>query len=143
MAARRSATGWAPAAGAANDPDKGQPSAEVDSNPYSVDASNPLSILVTGAGGNDLLRVRPWGKVQTRAVFPFADYQPVPTGVVRAPGGGAYVGQLTGFPFPAGAANVFRVRGRGRHARRAADAGPAAARDPRRLAHRAGRRAAA
>lgn len=36
----------------------------------------------------------------------------MPTGVVRAPGGGAYVGQLTGFPFPAGAANVFRVRGR-------------------------------
>jgi hypothetical protein len=98
---------------AANDPDKGQPSAEVDSNPYSVDASNPLSILVTDAGGNDLLRVRPWGKVQTRAVFPFGDYQPVPTGVVRAPGGGAYVGQLTSFPFPAGAANVFRVRGRG------------------------------
>jgi hypothetical protein len=96
-----------------------------DSNPYSVDASNPFDVLVTDAGGNDLLRVRPWGRVSTVAVFPSGltdappflglppgtkiPYEAVPTGVVRAPGGGAYVGQLTGFPFPAGAANVFVV----------------------------------
>ncbi len=39
--------------------------------------------------------------------------QPVPTGVVRGPDGAAYLGQLTGFPFPVGAANVFRVAGQG------------------------------
>jgi hypothetical protein len=104
----------------ANNPDAPAP---VDSNPYSVDATNPFSVLVTDAGGNDLLRVRLWGRVSTVAVFPpqpiefppgtQTTYQAVPTGVVRAPGGGAYVGQLTGFPFPAGAANVFAVSGTG------------------------------
>ncbi|HTE60566.1 MAG TPA: ScyD/ScyE family protein, partial [Solirubrobacteraceae bacterium] len=110
---------------AKHDPDKGRPTAEVDTNPFSVDASGSGGILVTDAGGNALLRVSPSGRVRTVAVFPFAEtlappflglppgtqvaYQPVPTGVVRAPGGLAYVGQLTGFPFPAGAANVFHV----------------------------------
>ncbi|MBA2516803.1 MAG: ScyD/ScyE family protein [Solirubrobacterales bacterium] len=115
---------------AANNPDSGQPDAMIDSNPFSVDASAGERILVTDAGGNDLLRVRPDGKVTTLAVFrPFKTalapaflglppgtkipYQPVPTGVVRAPGQGAYVGQLTGFPFPVGEASVYRVR-RGR-----------------------------
>jgi len=114
---------------ARHDPDKGQPTAEVDSNPFSVDASGSGGILVTDSGGNALLRVSPSGQVRTVAVFPFAQtlappflglppgtqvaYQPVPTGVVRAPGGLAYVGQLTGFPFPAGAANVFHVAGGG------------------------------
>lgn len=115
---------------AAKDPDAGQPSAEVDSNPYSVDATVGDRILVTDAGGNDLLRVSSTGRVSTLAVFrPFGQtlappplglpagtkipYQPVPTGIVRAPGGGAFVGQLTGFPFPVGAANVYRVRGAG------------------------------
>ncbi|MBN1528992.1 MAG: ScyD/ScyE family protein, partial [Thermoleophilaceae bacterium] len=35
--------------------------------------------------------------------------QAVPTSVVQGPDGALYVGQLTGFPFPAGAANVYRV----------------------------------
>jgi hypothetical protein len=33
----------------------------------------------------------------------------VPTGVVSGPDGAYYVSQLTGFPFPVGQANVFRV----------------------------------
>jgi sugar lactone lactonase YvrE len=33
----------------------------------------------------------------------------VPTSVVRGPDGAFYVGQLTGFPFPTGGANVWRV----------------------------------
>ena len=110
----------------ANDPDAGQPDAEKDSNPFSVDASNPWEVLVTDAGGNDLLGVSPWGRISLLSVFtPFGEteappflglppgtkipYQPVPTGVVRD-GGSAYVGQLTGFPFPKDAANVYRVR---------------------------------
>jgi hypothetical protein len=114
---------------AKNNPDDGQPTAQADTNPFSLDATAPGRILVTDAGGNDLLSVSPSGKVKTIAVFPFGkapappflnmppgtqlDYQPVPTGVVRAPGGAAYVGQLTGFPFPVDAANVFHVEGSG------------------------------
>jgi len=33
----------------------------------------------------------------------------VPTSVVQGPDGALYVGQLTGFPFPIGGANVYRV----------------------------------
>ena len=36
-------------------------------------------------------------------------YEPVPTSVDVGPDGRPYVGQLTGFPFPPGGANVFRV----------------------------------
>jgi hypothetical protein len=35
--------------------------------------------------------------------------QAVPTSVVKGPDGAYHVGQLTGFPFPPGGANVFRV----------------------------------
>jgi sugar lactone lactonase YvrE len=38
--------------------------------------------------------------------------QAVPTSVVRGPRGDYYVGQLTGFPFPQGGANVYRVNPR-------------------------------
>ena len=112
---------------ARRNPDAGQPTATVDSNPFSVDASRPRRILVTDAGGNTLLRVGPRGFIRRLAVFPFGTalappflqlppgtqipYQPVPTGVVRGPGGAVHVGQLTGFPFPAGGANVYHVAG--------------------------------
>jgi hypothetical protein len=111
---------------AANNPDKTQPGSEVDSNPYSVDATG-RSLLVTDAGGNDLLRVTKDGEVRVLAVFPFGTalappfvglppgakipFQPVPTGVIRGSEGDAIVGQLTGFPFPPGEAKVFRVDG--------------------------------
>jgi hypothetical protein len=112
---------------AANDPDKGQPGAEgVNSNPYSVDATG-RSLLVTDAGGNDVLRVTKDGHVRTVTVLPFTSalappmlglppgaqvpVQPVPTGIIRGSHGDDIVGQLTGFPFPVGAANVFRVAG--------------------------------
>ena len=35
--------------------------------------------------------------------------QAVPTSVVQGPDGWLYVGQLTGFPFPEGGANIYRV----------------------------------
>lgn len=104
----------------ANDPD----GAGVDSNPYGV-ASVPGARIVADAGGNSLLRVDATGVVSTLAVFPdvLVDAPPflglppgtqipmqaVPTGVARGPDGAYYVGQLTGFPFPVGAAQVFRV----------------------------------
>jgi len=79
----------------------GQPTAEVDTNPFSVDATRGGQILVTDAGGNDLLAVTPAGKISRLAVFPFGQtlappflnqppgtqipYQPVPTGVATVP----------------------------------------------------------
>jgi hypothetical protein len=78
--------------------------------------------MIADAGGNDILRVGNHGAITTEAVFasrtvpdPFApppatvDMQAVPTSVVRGPDGAWYVSQLTGFPFPTGAAQIFRV----------------------------------
>jgi hypothetical protein len=93
---------------------------------------NPNSVLAAGggqvvadAGANDLLLVAPNGTVSVLATFPnrLVDAPPflglppgtqipmdaVPTSVVRGPDGALYVGQLTGFPFPVGAANVYRI----------------------------------
>jgi hypothetical protein len=110
-------------------PDAGQPGSAVYTNPYSVDATIGSRVLVTDAGGNDLLQVARRGRVRTLAVFPARQtpappflnmpagaeipYEAVPTGVVRAGARSTYVGQLTGFPFPTGAAQIFRVRGGG------------------------------
>ncbi|SDO83218.1 hypothetical protein SAMN04489867_0702 [Pedococcus dokdonensis] len=104
---------------------------EAKANPIHDPDSNPSSILrvgdkflVTDAGGNDLVKLS-WGRTSTVAVFddqlvdapPFLGLPPgtqipaqaVPTAVVRGPDGAYYVSQLTGFPFPAGKANIFRV----------------------------------
>jgi hypothetical protein len=93
---------------------------------------NPNSVLSTGSarvvadsGANDLLRVSAHGKISVLATFPnrLVDAPPflglppgtqipmdaVPTSVVRGPDGALYVGQLTGFPFPLGGANVYRI----------------------------------
>ncbi len=93
---------------------------------------NPNSVLATGhglvvsdAGANDLLLVAPNGKISVLATFPnrLVDAPPflglppgtqipmdaVPTSVARGPDGAFYVGQLTGFPFPLGGANVYRI----------------------------------
>ena len=102
-------------------PDGHQPP---DSNPYSVLAV-PDKQIVADAGGNDLLQVDAKGVITTLAIFPDRQVpappflgmppgatipmQAVPTSVVQGPDGAYYVGQLTGFPFPVGAANVYRV----------------------------------
>jgi hypothetical protein len=99
---------------AANNPDGKVP----DSNPYSVEDLG-FSRVVADAGGNDLLKVSARGRISTLAVFPdrLVDFpepdfamEAVPTSVVEGPDGALYVGQLTGFPFPVGGANVYRVR---------------------------------
>ena len=98
---------------------------EVDEDPDGVEInSNPNSVLalpgrrfVVDAGGNDLLRVGPTGRISTVAVFPPVleppaseePVQAVPTSVVRGPDGALYVSQLTGFPFIPGLANIYRV----------------------------------
>jgi hypothetical protein len=95
-----------------------------DSNPYGV-VSLPGHSVVADAGANALFRVHANGHVSTLAVFetryvpapPQLQLSPgstipmqaVPTSVVKGPDGALYVGQLTGFPFPVGGANVYRV----------------------------------
>jgi hypothetical protein len=93
---------------------------ELNSNPSSVFAKGSRQYVVD-AGGNDLLKVGPTGRISTVAVFPpqrfppdanppsEPEFQAVPTAVVRGPDGALYVSQLTGFPFIPGAANIYRV----------------------------------
>jgi hypothetical protein len=113
---------------AAENPDADQPEgAEPNSNPASV-LARPARQYVVDAGANDLLKVGPTGRIRTLAVFPerlvpappgIPDLPPeismqaVPTAVVRGPDHALYVSQLTGFPFPMGAANIYRVDKRG------------------------------
>lgn len=87
----------------------------IDSNPYGLLAL-PGHRLVTDAGGNSLLDVAANGDVSTIATFPrvsppgpFGLRDAVPTDVVVGPDGAYYVSTLTGFPFTAGSATVYRV----------------------------------
>jgi hypothetical protein len=88
-----------------------------DSNAYGLLAT-ASGFAVADAGANALFTVTPAGVVSTRAVFdnrpnPLPtgppQVQAVPTAVAAGPDGAFYVGQLTGAPFPAGFANVYRV----------------------------------
>ncbi|HEX6681768.1 MAG TPA: ScyD/ScyE family protein [Candidatus Limnocylindrales bacterium] len=95
----------------------------LDTNPQSVLARDGFTV-VADAGGNALLKVGKNGKIKTLAVFPqrmvdappFLELPPgtqipmdaVPTGVAFHEGA-YYVAQLTGFPFPKGGANIFKV----------------------------------
>ena len=101
---------------------------EVDSNPYGMLALAGKQI-VADAGANALLEIRANGRSLRLATFadrmvdapPFLGLPPgtqipmdaVPTSVALGPDGNYYVGQLTGFPFPVGAANIYRVPAEG------------------------------
>lgn len=106
---------------ATQNPDDG----EIDSNPYGLVTIQGRTRVVADAGGNDLLKVNNNGGVSTLAVFPdtfvpapaflglppgaMIPMQAVPTSVTPGPGNTLYAGQLTGFPFPVGGANVYQV----------------------------------
>ena len=91
----------------------------IDSNPYGV-LSEPGGTYVTDAGANALYLVRGWN-VSLVATFPAQPrtcttpfpappvQESVPTTVVRGPDKALYVGELTGFPFCAGLARIWRV----------------------------------
>jgi hypothetical protein len=112
----------------ANNPDQGEEESEIDSNPFGVESVSD-GFLVADAGGNDLLHVTTAGTVSLRTVFPFQEaelppfvgappgtkirMQPVPTAVEVSPTGEIHVSELTGFPFPPGAADVYRVEADG------------------------------
>ncbi len=92
--------------------------AQIDSNPYGIAPQGGKPVLVD-AGGNSLLWIG--HTPQTLAIFPVrfvpSPFNPndlfpmdaVPTAVDRGPDGAWYVSQLTGFPFPVGEANIYRV----------------------------------
>jgi hypothetical protein len=88
-----------------------------DSNPYGLLAL-PGRQVFTDAGGNSLNAVAANGSISNLAVFPNhappgPPFQAVPTCVALGADGYLYVGQLTGGPFPAGAASVYRVPANG------------------------------
>jgi hypothetical protein len=83
----------------------------LDSNPYGL-LVLPTLRIVADAGANALLSIVPSGLVNTMAVFPSRPQRTtdaVPTSVAVGPDGAYYVGELSGVPFAAGAANVYRV----------------------------------
>jgi hypothetical protein len=87
----------------------------VDSNPYGV-LAEPGRVYVTDAGANALYQVKGWNvslvatfPPQPRTCTPPFPTPPVPTTVVRGPDKALYVGELTGFPFCAGVARIWRV----------------------------------
>ncbi len=108
---------------AAVNPDFGQPGPAVDSNPFGLLAVYGQQFIVD-AGGNSILYRGTDGDVSTLLTLdvvpvdapPFLGappgtkipMQPVPTSITLGPDGGLYIAQLTGFPFPVGAAKVYR-----------------------------------
>jgi hypothetical protein len=114
---------------AENNPDADQPdAAEPDSNPFDLEPTGVGGFLAVDAGGNDVLAIDPLGNITVEAVLPFGQtpappflglppgtmipYQPVPT-AVSVGANGTLVGQLTGFPFPVGGANVYELSDQG------------------------------
>jgi hypothetical protein len=91
----------------AENPDGG----ELDTNPFTfVQDESDGTIYVADAGGNSVLSVLSGTlTITTTAVFTNPFPQDVPTAVDIGPGGDLYVGQLTGFPFPPGGANVYKI----------------------------------
>ena len=93
----------------------------IDSNPVDI-IRDGLRFAVADAGGNAVDTFDLFGRVRNLTVFenrnvpnPFNPQAPpipmqaVPTSIEEGPDGHYYVGQLTGFPFPVGGANVYRV----------------------------------
>jgi hypothetical protein len=97
---------------------------QVDSNPVALLSRGRKNVIVD-AGGNSLLTQRRHGRLHTAAIFPTVDVlapaflglppgakipmDAVPTAAAYGPDGAIYVSQLTGFPFPVGAASIWRV----------------------------------
>jgi hypothetical protein len=89
----------------------------LDTNPFGMSVLSNR-IVVADAGANALLQIGLFGQISTLASFPSrmvgpATIQSVPTTVIEAPDGNLYVGELTGAPFPVGAARIYRVPGGG------------------------------
>jgi len=90
----------------------------LDSNPFKLLLNPAGGFVVADAGANAVLGVTATGAISTLTALPprpnplpFGPpvFQSVPTAVALGPDGATYVGELTGFPFPPGAANVYRL----------------------------------
>jgi len=111
---------WKPLADVAAFEFDNNPEGEINANPFGV-AAVAGGAAVTDSGGNDLVWTDRAGRVSLVTVFPdrtatlpFPPFsqmplESVPTAVAQGPDGAWYVGELTGFPFPQGAAHVWRV----------------------------------
>jgi hypothetical protein len=97
----------------ANNPD----GTTVDSNPFKFAMTPSGGFVVADAGGNDFLSTTTDGLVTVLDVLAPRDnplsfgppmFSSVPTAVAIGPDADFYIGQLTGFPFPPGEANVYR-----------------------------------
>jgi DNA-binding beta-propeller fold protein YncE len=84
----------------------------LDSNPYGL-LAEPGQVAVADAGANALLAVGSNGSISMIATLPSRaqgrSTDAVPTAVTVGPDGAYYLAQLTGQPFTAGAANIYRV----------------------------------
>lgn len=92
---------------------KADPVGSPDSNPAGLSRGPSGSWLVADTGGDDVIRAR---KAAVRTLARFRSrktggqtYDSEPTDVVRGPDGAYYVSELTGFPYPRGAARIWRV----------------------------------
>jgi hypothetical protein len=118
-----------------NEPrDPSDPSPTTDSNPFALTLASDGRLLVADAGANDVVAVDSAGVVSLLTALPFRQVdappflgmppgsqipmQPVPTAVEVVPAqppvpgvtnDKILVGQLTGFPFPVGGANIYSV----------------------------------
>ncbi|MEA5620007.1 ScyD/ScyE family protein [Cronbergia sp. UHCC 0137] len=90
---------------AENNPDGG----DINSNPYSLVIDQNGTIFVSDAGGNNVLKVND-STVSLETVLVPLPMESVPTGMAIGVDNLPYVGQLTGFPFPVGAANVYSLQ---------------------------------
>lgn len=103
-------------------PDLGTGELAFDSNPFAITSFFGHS-FVADAGGNDLLYISPSGETQALAAFPKREFpapgapegsppvaaDAVTNAVAIGPDGALYSGELIGFPFPVGAARVYRL----------------------------------
>lgn len=94
-----------------------------DTNPYGLAALSDGTVLVADAGGNDLLKVWPNGKIKTvarlkpRLVTAPPEFggqdvmaEAVATSVTVGSDGYYYVGELRGFPATAGTSQIWRIK---------------------------------
>jgi streptogramin lyase len=102
----------------ANNTDGETAPVELLSNPYDLVAAPQGGVLVSDAGANAVLHIDGDGAVSPFAIFnqrpnPLGFGPPVmdqvPTGLTIGPDGAVYVSTLTGFPFPADEARVYRL----------------------------------
>lgn len=87
-------------------------------NPYDLIPAPGGGFFVSDSGRNAVWHIAADGTIADYALFAPIDTEPadgaaatdaVPTGLALGPDGALYVATLTGFPFPAGAASVYRL----------------------------------